>query len=161
MTAAHLMLDRDAFGIWHILTSLELLSQLLLLLLRWFTHQSDKPSQLSYICYDFGKKTHYMQCNVLISATLIFESKDTVTTSILPEFDPLMETKPELILIKQKKKRNNFVCLTCKVDQGNYEAFNEHLKIHPLECLTCGKLFYRRANLVLHMKIHLGIKNYK
>ncbi|XP_047504581.1 uncharacterized protein LOC125049388 [Pieris napi] len=96
-----------------------------------------------------------------LAETLIFETKDAVATSILPEFDPLAETKPELILIKQKKKRNNFVCITCNVDQGGPEAFNEHLKVHPLECYTCGKFFYRRANLVLHTKTHLGIKNYK
>ncbi|CAK1543800.1 unnamed protein product [Leptosia nina] len=96
-----------------------------------------------------------------VSGSLMFESKERITTSLLQDFDPLSEAKPELILIKQKKKRNNFMCFTCNVDQVNFEQFNNHLKIHPLECYTCGKFFYRRANLVLHMKTHLGIKNYK
>lgn len=77
-----------------------------------------------------------------------------------------MESKPKIEvdrIIKQetKRRRRDYTCSTCKVDQLNEAAYQAHLKIHPLECLTCGKCFYRRANLALHLKTHLGIKNFK
>ncbi|XP_037867730.1 uncharacterized protein LOC101744027 [Bombyx mori] len=91
------------------------------------------------------------------------DSKASITTTILQSYD-MEDSKPKIEgLIKQetKRRRKDFVCSTCKVDQLTDAAFHAHLKIHPLECMTCGKCFYRRANLALHIKTHLGIKNYK
>lgn len=92
------------------------------------------------------------------------DSKPDLTSTMLQVYDAMTDSKPPIAsLIKQetKRRRKDFVCPTCKVDQLNDAAFHAHLKIHPLECLTCGKCFFKRANLALHMKIHLGIKNYK
>ncbi|XP_035440592.2 uncharacterized protein LOC118269555 isoform X2 [Spodoptera frugiperda] len=96
------------------------------------------------------------------------DSKDSISSSILQVYENIQveEAKPKIEvdrLIKQevKRKRKDYVCPTCKVDQVTETLFHEHLKIHPLECLTCGKCFFRRANLALHIKTHLGIKNYK
>ncbi|XP_075976479.1 uncharacterized protein LOC142976795 [Anticarsia gemmatalis] len=92
------------------------------------------------------------------------DTKEPIASSILQAYESLEEAKPKLEgLIKQesKRRRKDYVCPTCKVDQGSDAAFTAHLRQHPLECLTCGKCFFRRANLALHMKTHLGIKNYK
>ncbi|XP_045496486.1 uncharacterized protein LOC123694909 [Colias croceus] len=99
----------------------------------------------------------------VLEGNLLYDSKESVATTMLQAYDTLTESKPELrgLIKREKKKKRNFVCPTCKVDQGNDVDFNNHLKIHPLECQTCGKCFYRRANLALHIKTHLGIKNYK
>ncbi|XP_038221631.1 zinc finger protein 26 [Zerene cesonia] len=99
----------------------------------------------------------------VLAGNLLYDSKESVATTMLQAYDTLAESKPELraLIKREKKKKRNFVCPTCKVDQGNDVDFNNHLKIHPLECHTCGKCFFRRANLALHIKTHLGIKNYK
>nr|CAI5848636.1 unnamed protein product [Callosobruchus analis] len=52
-------------------------------------------------------------------------------------------------------------CITCGECFKNEYKYNEHLKIHPLECRLCGRLFYRKQNIQLHMKRHLGLKPYK
>ncbi|KAJ0177610.1 hypothetical protein K1T71_006483 [Dendrolimus kikuchii] len=101
---------------------------------------------------------------LLTGNLLTIDSKESITSTILQVYDTIEEAKPKLeTLIKQepKRRRNDYVCPTCKVDQMTNAAFHAHLKIHPLECLTCGKCFFKRANLALHMKTHLGIKNYK
>ena len=92
------------------------------------------------------------------------DSKETIASAMLQVYHQQFEAKPSLDgILKQenKKRRKDFICPTCKVDQLTDAAFHAHLKIHPLECLTCGKCFFRRANLALHVKTHLGIKNYK
>nr|XP_021195584.2 uncharacterized protein LOC110380051 [Helicoverpa armigera] len=96
------------------------------------------------------------------------DSKDSISSTILQVYESIQveEAKPKIEvdrLIKQevKRRRKDYVCPTCKEDQLTDAAFHAHLKIHPLECLTCGKCFFRRANLALHIKTHLGIKNYK
>ncbi|XP_053605284.1 uncharacterized protein LOC128672272 [Plodia interpunctella] len=102
----------------------------------------------------------------LPSSTVLaaLDSKKSIATTILQVYDVMNEAKPKIeALVKQetKRRRKDYVCPTCKEDQITDAAFHAHLKIHPLECLTCGKCFFRRANLALHMKTHLGIKNYK
>ncbi|XP_059054629.1 uncharacterized protein LOC131848710 [Achroia grisella] len=95
---------------------------------------------------------------------LSLTTKESITSTILQVYDVMNEAKPKLEgLIKQetKRRRKDFICPTCKIDQLSDIAFHAHLKIHPLECLTCGKCFFKRANLALHIKTHLGIKNYK
>lgn len=52
-------------------------------------------------------------------------------------------------------------CNTCEEIFPSEPKYTEHLKLHPLECRLCGKLFYRRQSMQLHMKRHLGIKPYK
>ncbi|CAH0559230.1 unnamed protein product [Brassicogethes aeneus] len=52
-------------------------------------------------------------------------------------------------------------CTTCNEAFPNEFKYTEHLKIHPLECRICGKLFYRKQNFQLHMKRHLGLKPFK
>ena len=57
---------------------------------------------------------------------------------------------------KSKEKKN--VCATCKEVFIGDSEYQSHLQTHPLECSKCGKYFYRRQNLELHLKRHLGIK---
>ncbi|EEZ97964.1 zinc finger protein 571 [Tribolium castaneum] len=52
-------------------------------------------------------------------------------------------------------------CITCGELFPNDYKFSIHLRIHPLECKICGRLFYRRQNIQLHMRRHLGIKPFK
>ncbi|CAH0582870.1 unnamed protein product [Chrysodeixis includens] len=101
----------------------------------------------------------------LTNGLMALDSKEAITSTILEVYDTL-ESKPKIEvdrIIKQetKRRRRDYTCSTCKVDQLTEVAYQAHLKIHPLECLTCGKCFYRRANLALHLKTHLGIKNFK
>ncbi|KAM3956282.1 LOW QUALITY PROTEIN: uncharacterized protein ACR2FA_009731 [Aphomia sociella] len=110
------------------------------------------------------KKEEKTDDTITANNLLTLNSKESITTTILQVYDVMNESKPKIEgLIKQetKRRRKDYVCPTCKVDQLNDAAFHAHLKIHPLECLTCGKCFFKRANLALHMKTHLGIKNYK
>lgn len=102
----------------------------------------------------------------LISGNLLTLSgtKESMAPTMLQVYDAIADAKPAIGgFIKQevKRRRKDFVCPTCKEDQMSDIAFQAHLKIHPLECLTCGKCFYKRANLSLHIKTHLGIKNFK
>ncbi|XP_037975608.2 uncharacterized protein LOC105383886 [Plutella xylostella] len=97
-----------------------------------------------------------------VLAGMLQDSKAGITGTVLEVFDPMDESKSKIIIKQEPKRRKrDYVCPTCKVDQVTDVAFHQHLKIHPLECLTCGKCFFRRANLALHIKTHLGIKNYK
>ncbi|XP_047996831.1 uncharacterized protein LOC125234576 [Leguminivora glycinivorella] len=90
---------------------------------------------------------------------LLPDSKEALSSSIL--FPGGLESKPVLVKQEPRRRRRDHTCPTCKVDQGSEAAFTAHLKMHPLECLTCGKCFFRRANLALHLKTHQGIKNFK
>ncbi|KAJ9585079.1 hypothetical protein L9F63_020587 [Diploptera punctata] len=62
-------------------------------------------------------------------------------------------------LCNSKTKKN--VCATCKEVFPVDSEFLAHLQTHPLECSHCGKYFYRRQNLDLHLKRHLNIKPHK
>lgn len=113
-----------------------------------------------------GAKNQILKLTLFSDNLLAIDTKEPITSTILQVYDTLEEAKPKLeglIKVKQetKRRRKDYICPTCKVDQGSDAAFNAHLKIHPLECLTCGKCFFRRANLALHMKMHLGIRNFK
>lgn len=65
-----------------------------------------------------------------------------------------LEMHKETATVKHK-------CLTCGEVFPNEYKYTDHLKVHPLECRLCGKLFYRKQNIRLHMKRHLGLKPYK
>ncbi|XP_034828684.1 uncharacterized protein [Maniola hyperantus] len=99
----------------------------------------------------------------VLSENLLLDSKEAISTTMQQVYDTMAETKPIVGLIKQetRRRRKDFKCPTCQVDQVTDTAFHAHLKTHPLLCLTCGKCFFRRANLALHLKTHLGIRNYK
>lgn len=52
-------------------------------------------------------------------------------------------------------------CKTCLEVFSSEVKYTEHLKIHPLECNLCGKNFYRRYNLRIHLKRHYNIRPFK
>lgn len=52
-------------------------------------------------------------------------------------------------------------CKTCQEQFPSEIKFTEHLKVHPLECNLCGKNFYRRYNLYIHLKRHYNIRPHK
>ncbi|XP_049870479.1 uncharacterized protein LOC126369927 isoform X2 [Pectinophora gossypiella] len=109
------------------------------------------------------KKEEKTDDNIL-GGNLMMDNKEALASTMLTVYEAMAEAKPRIeTLIKQetKRRRKDYVCPTCKVDQVTEAAFHMHLKLHPLECLTCGKCFYRRANLALHVKTHFGIKNYR
>ncbi|XP_045449266.1 zinc finger protein 77 [Melitaea cinxia] len=109
-------------------------------------------------------KKEEKQDDLLPGGLLSLDTKEGMASTMLQVYNAMSETKPHIEgLIKQetRKRRKDFVCPTCKVDQLSDAAFHAHLKEHPLECLTCGKCFFKRANLALHVKTHLGIRNYK
>ncbi|XP_077290057.1 uncharacterized protein LOC143913888 isoform X1 [Arctopsyche grandis] len=101
----------------------------------------------------------------LMVTELEFASKADIkpVNTIEPEFVSCGDLNPkvESIKVESEKKKPDLVCATCKVEFPDNFHYTEHLKIHPLECLTCGKFFNRRPNLQLHIKRHFGIKDYK
>ncbi|XP_014359734.2 uncharacterized protein LOC106711842 [Papilio machaon] len=110
------------------------------------------------------KKEEKLDETVLERNLLTIDSKESMATTMQQVYDAIAEAKPAIeTLVKQetKRKKKDYICPTCKVDQLTEVSFNAHLKIHPLECLTCGKCFFKRGSLALHMKTHLGIKNFK
>ncbi|KAL0104018.1 hypothetical protein PUN28_017002 [Cardiocondyla obscurior] len=60
--------------------------------------------------------------------------------------------------IIEAKGREISKCCICKEEFPTVVLFNNHLKIHPLECEQCGKYFNRKQNFKLHIRRHLGIK---
>ncbi|KAL1491826.1 hypothetical protein ABEB36_012363 [Hypothenemus hampei] len=79
--------------------------------------------------------------------------------------DKIFKTKKELRMHNREFHRQTKLKVTkCQICDEVFDMehkFNEHLKIHPLECRMCGKLFYRRQGLKLHTARHLGIKPFK
>lgn len=60
----------------------------------------------------------------------------------------------------RKKSKKTYVCITCNAEFSNLKSFDEHLSVHPAECLSCGRLFKHWVNFGMHIKRHLGIKNH-
>lgn len=54
-----------------------------------------------------------------------------------------------------------YKCKTCFETFPSELKFTEHLRKHPLECNICGKNFYRKYNLHVHMKRHNNIRPHK
>ena len=73
---------------------------------------------------------------------------------------PKIRTSHEHKAHKKSKEKKN-ICATCKEVFTSDSEYQSHLQKHPLECLQCGKYFYRRQNLELHLKRHLAIKPHK
>lgn len=107
--------------------------------------------------------------SLLSAEPLSAENSEQVEAEKSPEYD--VDDKKDVKLSalgiemglgepRQKKTKTSFRCDTCGEVAKNEASYNEHLRIHPLECNLCGKYFYRRPNLQLHVKRHLGIKPY-
>ncbi|KAI5630924.1 hypothetical protein NE865_16358 [Phthorimaea operculella] len=110
------------------------------------------------------EKTEDVLSGMAAGTLLSLDNKECVQASMLSVYEAMAEAKPQLdTIIKQetKRRRKDYVCPVCKEDQGSEAGLYAHRELHPLECLTCGKCFRRRANLALHIKTHYGIKNYK
>lgn len=75
--------------------------------------------------------------------------------------DNLRALKLHRLEVHKVAAEDRHKCNTCGLTFVNEYKFTEHLKIHPLECRLCGKLFFRKQNFQLHMKRHLGLKPYK
>lgn len=79
--------------------------------------------------------------------------------------DKMFKTKKELrahhLEFHKVMRLKGYKCRICHEDFDMEHKFNEHLKIHPLECHICGKLFFRRQGLKLHIARHEGVKPYK
>lgn len=60
-----------------------------------------------------------------------------------------------------KVNSDRYKCKTCLESFPSEIKFTEHLRIHPLECNQCGKNFYRKYNLHMHMKRHYNIRPHK
>ncbi|XP_055373796.1 protein PF3D7_1417600 [Condylostylus longicornis] len=54
----------------------------------------------------------------------------------------------------------SFCCMVCKQDFISVKLFDEHLSEHPAECFTCGKKFSRWTYFSIHLKRHLGWKDF-
>lgn len=58
------------------------------------------------------------------------------------------------------KLKRTYVCSTCKEEFRTLRIFDKHLRIHPAECVACGKTFHNWVNFSIHLKRHLNIKNH-
>lgn len=72
----------------------------------------------------------------------------------LKEYNKHLQKVHKVVNLKHK-------CKTCLETFPSELRFAEHLKIHPLECNLCGKNFYRKYNLHIHMKRHYNIRPHK
>ncbi|XP_068154313.1 uncharacterized protein [Drosophila tropicalis] len=57
-------------------------------------------------------------------------------------------------------EKSIFLCYVCRTDFPTVKLYDAHLTEHPAECFTCGKKFYRWKNFSLHLKRHLGWKEF-
>lgn len=53
-----------------------------------------------------------------------------------------------------------FFCYVCRQNFNTVKFYDAHLTEHPAECFTCGKKFHRWKNFSLHLKRHLGWKEF-
>lgn len=58
------------------------------------------------------------------------------------------------------KIKRTYVCASCKEEFRTLRLFDKHLRIHPAECVACGKSFHNWVNFSIHLKRHLNIKNH-
>ncbi|XP_061389856.1 uncharacterized protein LOC133325044 [Musca vetustissima] len=57
-------------------------------------------------------------------------------------------------------KSSIFFCYVCRENFNSVKLYDAHLTEHPAECFTCGKKFQRWKNFSLHLKRHLGWKEF-
>ena len=53
-----------------------------------------------------------------------------------------------------------FFCYVCRQNFNSVKLYDAHLTEHAAECFTCGKKFQRWKNFSLHLKRHLGWKEF-
>lgn len=53
-----------------------------------------------------------------------------------------------------------FYCYICRQSFSSVKMYDIHLTEHPAECFSCGKKFQRWKNLALHLKRHMGWKEF-
>lgn len=75
----------------------------------------------------------------------------------LPTIKDLKKHRKE----QHQDKKSNRICSTCNEYFPDSKLYKLHIsKVHPLECVDCGKCFFSRPNLTLHQKRHLKVKPY-
>lgn len=59
-----------------------------------------------------------------------------------------------------KENESNFRCDTCGICESSVDSLSEHIALHDnqLKCVVCGTILKHKANLVLHMRIHVSAK---
>uniref|UniRef100_A0A1B6DDE6 C2H2-type domain-containing protein n=1 Tax=Clastoptera arizonana TaxID=38151 RepID=A0A1B6DDE6_9HEMI len=100
----------------------------------------------------------------------VFVKEETSGLKTEVESRTCQECKVEFPSIKEFRRHRKSVhietekrplrqCTTCNDCFPNSKSFKEHIaKVHPLECIDCGKCFQNRGNLNLHQKRHLKIR---
>lgn len=67
----------------------------------------------------------------------------------------------DIVRNNHNRKRKIYSCSKCNAEFKNVKTFDHHLaNVHPIECQDCGRPFRRWSNILIHLKRHLGIKNY-
>lgn len=74
--------------------------------------------------------------------------------STLKDSHNLSEMEQKLI------EQSIFFCYVCRRNFSSVKLYDAHLNEHPAECFTCGKTFQRWKNFSLHLKRHLGWKEF-
>ncbi|CAD6993310.1 unnamed protein product [Ceratitis capitata] len=74
--------------------------------------------------------------------------------STLKDSHNLSEMEQKLI------EQSIFFCYVCRRNFTSVKLYDAHLSEHPAECFTCGKTFQRWKNFSLHLKRHLGWKEF-
>lgn len=57
-----------------------------------------------------------------------------------------------------KEADSNFRCEICGMTESSLESLQEHIALHDnqLKCVVCGTIVKHKANLFLHMRIHVS-----
>ncbi|XP_039969590.1 uncharacterized protein LOC120781432 [Bactrocera tryoni] len=74
--------------------------------------------------------------------------------STLKDSHNLSEMEQKLI------EQSIFFCYVCRRNFTSVKLYDAHLSEHPAQCFTCGKTFQRWKNFSLHLKRHLGWKEF-
>lgn len=86
--------------------------------------------------------------------TTLYRMLVTFNMTTLKQNQNLSEIDENLI------KSSIFFCYICRQNFNSVKLYDAHLTEHPAECFTCGKKFQRWKNFSLHLKRHLGWKEF-
>lgn len=86
--------------------------------------------------------------------TTLYRMLVTFNMTTLKQNQNLSEIDENLI------KSSIFFCYICRQNFNSVKFYDAHLTEHPAECFTCGKKFQRWKNFSLHLKRHLGWKEF-
>ncbi|XP_058979405.1 serine-rich adhesin for platelets-like [Musca domestica] len=86
--------------------------------------------------------------------TTLYRMLVTYNMTTLKQSQRLSEFDETLI------KSSIFFCYVCRENFNSVKLYDAHLTEHPAECFTCGKKFQRWKNFSLHLKRHLGWKEF-